>query len=84
MEASATQFNEEQVQTRILQILKQDGSIGNTIDLANELKISHADLDKVLKSLLVDEYIKLEVIEKKLIELTAEGKDYIEKGTPEF
>jgi hypothetical protein len=31
-----------------------------------------------------DDYIKLEVIEKKLLELTEEGKSYVEKGTPEY
>ncbi len=85
MEASnATNFNEEHVQTTVLQILKKDGAINNTLDLAKELNITHADLDKVLKSLLVDDYVKLEVLEKKLIELTAEGKGYAENGTPEF
>ena len=41
-------------------------------------------MDKVLKSLLVDEYVELKVIERKFVELTKEGKDYSEKGTPEF
>jgi len=33
-------------------------------------------LEKVLKSLLAEDYLKLEVIEKKLIELTDEGLGY--------
>jgi hypothetical protein len=33
---------------------------------------------------LVDEYVKLTVIEKKLIELTDEGKSYAANGSPEF
>jgi phenylalanyl-tRNA synthetase alpha chain len=38
----------------------------------------------VLKSLLVDDYVVLEVIEKKLIELTEEGQSYAKDGSPEF
>lgn len=41
-------------------------------------------MDAALKSLNVDEYVNLEVIEKKVLELTSEGKGYAEKGTPEF
>jgi len=37
-----------------------------------------------LKSLVADEYINLKVIERKQIELSAEGAQYAEKGTPEF
>lgn len=46
--------------------------------------MSHADLDKNLKSLLADEYVKLEVLEKKLVELSEEGLRYANNGTPEF
>lgn len=42
------------------------------------------DLDKILKSLVADDYISLSVIEKKLIELSDEGRGYTEKGTPEY
>ena len=41
-------------------------------------------MDAALKSLNVDDYVKLEVIELKQVELTAEGKGYLEKGTPEY
>jgi len=34
--------------------------------------------------LLVDDYVVLEVIERKLIGLSQEGRGYVEKGTPEF
>ena len=46
--------------------------------------MSHNDLDKSLKSLVADEYLELNVIEKKLLELSGEGKTYAEKGTPEY
>lgn len=41
-------------------------------------------MEPVLKSLLVDEYIVLTVLERKLIELTEEGLSYASNGSPEF
>ena len=41
-------------------------------------------MDAPLKSLLVDEYVLLEVIERRKIELTEEGAGYVKDGTPEF
>jgi hypothetical protein len=41
-------------------------------------------MDAPLKSLLVDEYVVLEVIERRKIELTEEGAGYVKDGTPEF
>jgi len=41
-------------------------------------------LESVLKSLSAEDYIKLNVIERKEIELTDEGKSYAENGSPEF
>ena len=41
-------------------------------------------MEPVLKSLLVDEYIVLTVLERKLIELTEEGLSYANNGSPEF
>jgi hypothetical protein len=46
--------------------------------------VAHTDLDKSLKSLLVDDYLVLTVIERKTIELTDEGASYASKGTPEY
>jgi len=37
-----------------------------------------------LKSLTAEEYIKLEVLERKVIELTDEGNGYAKDGSPEF
>jgi hypothetical protein len=37
-----------------------------------------------LKSLLVDDFVVLDVIERRKIELTVEGREYAEKGTPEY
>ena len=41
-------------------------------------------MDNTLKSLTAEEYIKLNVIERKEIELTDEGKSYAQNGSPEF
>ena len=81
---SSNAFNEEVVQNVVLKTLSQAGTIEDTIPLAKSLNITHTDLDKVLKSLLVDDYVVLTVIERKFVELSAEGKGYVEKGTPEF
>jgi len=34
--------------------------------------------------LLADDYVELKVNERKLVELSTEGKGYVENGTPEF
>lgn len=77
-------MSEEEVQKSILQHLNSHDSIPNTLDFAETLGVSHADIDKNLKSLNADEYVALQVIEKKLLELSEEGKSYVEKGTPEY
>jgi len=41
-------------------------------------------LEPVLKSLSAEEYVKLDVIERKEIELTDEGRSYAKDGSPEF
>ena len=52
--------------------------------MAQKLNVPHTELDKSLKSLLVDDYLVLTVIEKKGIELTDEGASYASVGTPEY
>ena len=52
--------------------------------LAQKLGVAHTELDKNLKSLLVDDYLILTVIERKGIELTDEGASYASIGTPEY
>jgi len=46
--------------------------------------LAPAKIDAALKSLLVDEFVVLEVIERRKIELTEEGQQYARDGTPEF
>ena len=40
--------------------------IADTFEFAKNLSISHADLDKNLKSLNADDYVVLQVIERKI------------------
>ena len=68
----------------ILGYLDKNGEIPNTEDFCNSEKLSKEDMEPVLKSLLVDDYLGLEVIEKKLIELTDEGNSYAQEGSPEY
>ena len=58
--------------------------IEDTSAYAHALGVAHTELDKALKSLLVDDYLELAVIERKAIELTDEGATYAAKGTPEY
>jgi helix-turn-helix protein len=58
--------------------------IEDTAVLAQKLGVAHTELDKNLKSLLVDDYLVLSVIERKGIELTDEGASYASIGTPEY
>jgi phenylalanyl-tRNA synthetase alpha chain len=68
----------------ILKALHDDNLIEDTALLAHKLGIQHTELDKGLKSLLVDDYLVLTVIERKVIELTDEGASYATVGTPEY
>ena len=54
----------------------KDKSIENTEQFSAQTNVAKDELDPVLKSLSAEDYIKLEVIEKKLIELTEEGRGY--------
>ena len=54
------------------------------MELCNSLNLTPLKVDAALKSLLVDDYVVLEVIEKRKIELTEEGQQYERVGTPEF
>ena len=73
-----------QIEAFVLESLQKDNVIEDSLDVAQKFNLSHPDLDKILKSLLVIDYITLTVKEKKELELSQEGKRYIEQGTPEF
>ena len=65
-------------------MLNESGEIADSSSLETELNMTHAKVDASLKSLLVDDYIVLEVIERRSIVLTEEGSGYATSGTPEF
>lgn len=77
------QTPEEKLQQTILTLLAQQGSIADT-DALVTADLSAQTIDAALKSLVVDDYVVLEVIERKKIELTEEGKGYADHGTPEY
>ena len=62
----------------------KNGEITDTADFIKQENVTAEELDPVLKSLVALEYIVLEVIERKVIELTDEGKSYANNGSPEF
>lgn len=68
----------------MLGFLAKNNKIENTEQFSQKSNIPKDNLDPVLKSLLAEDYIVLEVIERKVIELTEEGNDYATNGSPEF
>ena len=72
------------VEKTVLKYINDNGEIKNTENFDTEQKLEKAALDNTLKSLTAEEYIKLNVIERKEIELTDEGKSYAQNGSPEF
>jgi len=65
-----------QVEKTVLKYINDNGEIKNTETFDVEQKIDKGLFDNTLKSLTAEEYIKLNVIERKEIELTDEGKSY--------
>ena len=82
--AAAPSGENKELEGKVLQYVGKNGSIENTENFVEELGISSAILDPVLKSLVSEDFLVLEVIEKKQIELTEEGKSYAKEGSPEF
>ncbi len=78
------EMTDEQLQQHVLTQLSAQEQIADTIELIESLKVTSAKLDAAVKSLLVDEYVVLDVIERRKIDLTDEGKGYVQDGTPEF
>ena len=78
------EMSDEQLQQHVLTQLNEHGQIGDSADLCSTLSLAPAKVDAALKSLLVDEFVVLDVIERRKIELTEEGSQYQREGTPEF
>lgn len=74
---------DEQLQALILSTLNKDGNIADS-DVLVSASANAQQVDAALKSLLVDDFVVLEVISKQKLELTKEGAGYAEKGTPEY
>ena len=68
----------------VLAHLNDNECIENTETYQAEKAITKDILEAILKSLSAEEYIKLDVIERKEIELTNEGKSYATDGSPEY
>jgi phenylalanyl-tRNA synthetase alpha chain len=72
------------VEKTVLKYINDNGEIKNTENFDVEQKLDKVAFENTLKSLSAEEYIKLNVIERKEIELTDEGKSYAQNGSPEF
>jgi len=64
--------------------LNELGEIPDSAEICSSLNLTPAKLDAALKSLLVDDFVVLAVLERRKIDLTAEGQQYEQVGTPEF
>lgn len=68
----------------ILGEVNLDGQIADTANFTKKHNLTAEDIYPVLNSLKALEYLKLEDIESKLIELTPEGQSYATDGSPEY
>ena len=67
----------------MLDELKNSGQIADSDVLVAKLGVTKEKMDAALKSLNVDEFIDLKVIEKRRVELTQEGEGYLKNGSAE-
>jgi phenylalanyl-tRNA synthetase alpha chain len=73
------------IKERIINLLKQNPEAAlSTISLAKEFGVDHQEIVGETKSLEMGEVILLEKQEQKFIQLTNDGKDCLNKGSPEF
>lgn len=77
-------FTADQLESHILNLLNVNGEIPDSESIVEASKQSSEVVDAALKSLLVDEYVVLDVIEVKFLKHSAEGAEYASKGTPEY
>ena len=74
----------EQLESHILSLLAKEGEIKDSESIVEASQQTSETVDAALKSLLVDEYVVLDVIEVKHLKLSSEGAEYAHKGTPEY
>lgn len=67
----------------MLDELKSSNQIADSDALVAKLGVTKEKMDAALKSLNVDEFVDLKVIEKRRIELTEEGEGYLKNGSAE-
>ena len=78
------EMTDEELQQHVLTQLANNEVIEDSAQIVASLNLTPAKVDAAVKSLLVDEYVVLEVIERRRLDLTAEGQGYATNGTPEF
>ena len=67
----------------MLDELKASNQIADSDVLVAKLGVTKEKMDAALKSLNVDEYVDLKVIEKRRVELTQEAEGYLKNGSAE-
>lgn len=73
----------DEIQQKVLDELKSKNTIEDSDALVAALGVGRDKMDAALKSLNVDEYVDLNVIEKRKVELTGEGLGYLANGSAE-
>jgi len=88
MEASSsTEAREGEVrqviEKSLLQALEATGRVPNSLDFAQQQQVDHAVVVSVLKKLASHEVIEAVVVEVNSTELTKEGQEVVQEGSPE-
>jgi len=74
----------EKIKNEIIERLKKNPTSDLlTLEIAKELGVTHQEVVGEVKSLEMSEVISTDKLEKKLIEITADGKNCLECGSPE-
>ena len=66
-------MDDTELQQHVLTLLNDNEVIPDTAEIVARLGITNLKLDAAVKSLLVDEFVILDVIQRREIALTAEG-----------
>jgi len=53
------QMDDEGIQKQVLSTIDTEGTIKDSLAYAEKLGVNHSDLDKILKSLVADDYVEL-------------------------
>ena len=80
----AKEDSEKDIEQLILGALSTKNEIEDSWNFAQENNLDHQAVVGAIKSLLPDAYVKDEMLTTSYYELTDEGKEILEKGSPEF